>query len=349
MTKWTASRINAANYCRMRYYLRYVDPSKPKPLRLSAYVKGSLLHELVEKFWLKNGTYEEAVSTSKKFKDKKYYDPDSFGKYAQGKWMKIIIADENSENKIDWRDKEEKWMIRENISKVCKSLYSFLDDEGPPLFSELAIDVFFNGRKYHGRIDWIKKKEEKTIIRDWKSGNPWVGEMKLKHDPQLTFYNFLVCSLARQDSAFAEKLGLEKNVTKKYMGNPLYVDADFDMQFGMIEALSIDLSSKKIRTIPELICHTTRTNENYFELIKMIDGTQEAVSSGNIYPERGKKCDGCDLKEACDKKLEDTNAGEMTGKNGQYLMDFAIPRFAKKEEIIKKNPGQKRFHFRYNK
>ena len=41
---WSASRIDTANYCNMRYYLRYVDPIKPKSLRISPYVKGSLLH-----------------------------------------------------------------------------------------------------------------------------------------------------------------------------------------------------------------------------------------------------------------------------------------------------------------
>ena len=60
--KWSASRIDVANYCRMRYYLKYVE--KEKSLKLPAYVKGSLLHSLIESFWKKNGTPEEAAKKS---------------------------------------------------------------------------------------------------------------------------------------------------------------------------------------------------------------------------------------------------------------------------------------------
>ena len=347
MLKWTASRINAANYCRMRYYLRYVDPSKPKPARLSAYVKGSLLHDLIENFWKKLGTLEEVVSKSKNFKDKKYFDAESFSKYAQGKWTSIAIADERSPNKIDWRDKDEKWVIRSNLKKICTPLFPFLKEEGPPLFAELPIRVKFNGRMYYGIIDEIRKKD-KLIIRDYKSGRPWVGEMKLKHDPQLTFYNFLVCCSANQNKEFAKKLGLEEEVTKKFMGNPFYICPDFELQFSMIEALAIDINSPNIKNPPNLISSTFRTDENYFELVKMIDGTQEAVETGNIYPERGKKCDSCDMSVACDKKLNDVNSGIFVDKKRQLIFDFAVPNFIKKEEPPKKNKSQKKFSFRYN-
>ena len=46
---WSATKIDSANYCMMRYYLKYVDPLKPKPLKLSSYIKGRLLHGLIEK------------------------------------------------------------------------------------------------------------------------------------------------------------------------------------------------------------------------------------------------------------------------------------------------------------
>lgn len=64
MIKWSATRINVANYCRMRYYLNYVDSDKPKPLRLSAYVRGSLLHALIDNFWDKLGTPDEVAKKS---------------------------------------------------------------------------------------------------------------------------------------------------------------------------------------------------------------------------------------------------------------------------------------------
>ena len=347
MFKWTASKINAANYCIFRFWLRYFDPLKPEPLRLSAYVKGSLSHDLIENFWKRIGTPEEVASTSKKFKDKKYFDAESFSKYAKGKWTSIIMADEKAENKIHWKDKDEKWFIRANLPKICEPLFPFLQDEGPPLFSEFAIDVYLNGRYYHGRMDEIRKRENKIIIRDWKSGNPWIGEMKLKHDPQLTLYNFLFCSHANKNKEFAEKLGLEEKITEQYMGNPLYVDPNIELQFGMIEALSINLDSPKIKTIPELVRKTARTNENFFELVKMIDGSEKSVRTGNVYAERGRKCDYCDMSVACDKKLNEVGSEIFVDKKGQYFMDFAKPSFIKKEEPPKKDKSQKRFNFRY--
>ncbi len=349
MIRWTASRINAANYCRMRYYLRYVDPSKLKPLRLSAYVKGSLLHGLIQNFWKKLGTPEEVASTSKNFKYKKYFNAEGFSKYAQGKWTSIIMADEKSSDKIDWRNKEEKWFIRATLPKICNPLFYFLKEEGPPLFAEKSINVLLNGKRYYGILDEIRKKENKVIVRDYKSGSPWVGEMKLKHDPQLTFYNFLVCSLAKQNKEFAGKLGLEEKITEKFMGDPFYICPDFEMQFSMIEALAIDPNSPKIKNPPKMIISTQRTDENYFELVKMIDGTEESIETGNIYPERGRKCDSCDMSVACDKKLSEVNSGRLADKNGQLSFSFAFPNFVKKEEPVKRNKNQKRFNFRYNK
>ncbi|MEK6817590.1 MAG: PD-(D/E)XK nuclease family protein, partial [Nanoarchaeota archaeon] len=193
-----------------------------------------------------------------------------------------------------------------------------------------------------------RKKDNKVIIRDYKSGSPWVGEMKLKHDPQLTLYNFLVCGLAYQDKEFAKKLGLEEKITKKFMGNPFYINPDFELQFSMLETLAIDLSSPNIKNPPKLIVSTIRTDENYFELVKMINGTQEAVETGNIYPERGGKCDFCDMKKACDEKLSNVGSGQLIDKKGQLHFDFVIPKFQKKEEVLKKDPNQKRFNFRYN-
>src|SRR3989344_8854128 len=137
---WSATRINAANYCIMRYHLRYV--LKEEPLRLSAYVKGSLLHSLIEHFWEKLGTGEEAAKKSSK---KKYHDAESFAKYAKGKWHGIIIADEPAPNKITWNYKEEPYTVLNSISKVCHPLFKRLFQEGPPIFSELGFDFMANG------------------------------------------------------------------------------------------------------------------------------------------------------------------------------------------------------------
>ena len=60
----------------------------------------------------------------------------------------------------------------------------------------------------------------------------------------------------------------------------------------MIEALSINLDSPKIKTIPEMIRRTTRIDENYFELVLVDEDTNKCVGVVmlmEIKAENGKK------------------------------------------------------------
>ena len=36
----------------------------------------------------------------------------------------------------------------------------------------------------------------------------------------------------------------------------------------------------------------------------MINGAEQSIKSGNVYPERGRKCDSCDEEIVCEKRLE---------------------------------------------
>ena len=340
---WSATKINVANYCTMRYFLRYVRGVEP--LRLSAYVKGSLLHSIIENFWKRIGNPEEVKSTSKKFKDKKYFDEESFVKYVQGKWKRIIVADEKSKKKISWKYKEEPWIILDSLGKVAHPLYYNLLEQGPPIFSELSFDFEVGRKRFRGRIDEVRVENGKIILRDYKSGWPRVGEMKLKHDPQLTLYNVGLVSLCKQDKRIARKLGIEGKL-EEFMSGALFVSPNIEEQFFMIEALSLDPS--KVKIIPDVVNKTKRTDNHFFELIKMVEGTQESINRGIVYPERGKKCDLCDLKYACDKELKNANKGNFSEEDGQGILSFAVPSYAKKEEI-KPKIKQKRIRFRYKK
>ena len=340
---WSATKINVANYCTMRYFLRYVRGVEP--LRLSAYVKGLMLHNIIENFWRRLGSEDEAKSTSKKFKDKKYFDEDSFVKYVEGRWKRTVVSDKESKKKISWKYKDESWIILDNLRKISKPLYHNLMEQGPPLFAELGFDFEVNRKRFKGRIDEVRVEDGKIILRDYKSGWPRVGEMKLKHDPQLTLYNVGLVSLCKQDKKIAQKLGLEGKI-EELMDGAVFVSPNIEEQFFMIEALSLDPA--KVKIIPNAINKTKRTDNHFFELLKMIDGTQESVNKGIVYPERGKKCDFCDLKYACDKELGKVNKGNFTEKDGQQILSFAVPNYAKKEEI---NPKikQKKIRFRYKK
>jgi len=332
MIKWSATRINVANYCRMRYYLDYVDPDKPQPLRLSAYVRGSLLHGLIDNFWKKLGKPEEIKrdKNGKVTSKKKYSNAEEFSKHANGTWQSIIIADESLRAEypskeeaykeeteggrlINWKFEGENYSIKGNLPKVCKPLFDFV----------------LGNRRFTGRIDDVRVKDGRVIIRDYKSGRPWVGDMKAFFDPQLTMYNVGLCSLCYQYPEMAERLGLEKEVVKTFMGNPDFVYPGFGVEFCMIDALGIDASNPKIKTMPALVVASDRKNEHFLEVLNMVKGTEEAVTTGNIYPERGRKCDDCDLKYACAKKLETVGTDEMIDKKGQGFFCFAMPAFLK--------------------
>jgi len=330
---WSASRIDCANYCRMRYYLRYIDPNKPKALRLSAYAKGSLLHKIIEEFWNKLGTEEEVAKDKKNSKipakeKKKYFDTESFSKYAQGRWSRTIIGSEHVKDptkKIAWRYEEEPWVIKSTLPKICTPLYHYLLEEGPPLYSKLEFFFELDKMRFRGFIDEVRIKDNKITIRDYKSGSPWLGEMKVNHDPQLTFYNIGLCSLCFDNKDFAKSLGLE-NIREQFMGNPIYIYPDFNEEFFMIEAfLKIEQAKtdpKSVKNIPKLILQTKRRNEHFFELIEMINGAERAVLEDDIYPERGRKCDICDMKKICEKELEQVLKPNLEDKKGNLLFNF---------------------------
>ena len=322
MIPWTASRIDIANYCRMRYYLRYVE--REASLRLSAYVKGTLLHDLIENFWNKLGAEEEVA---KKSSGKKYSNEKEFSKYAKGLWMRTVIASQNSKNPIQWSYDNEQWVINSELADICTPLYSTLLKEGKPIFSEIGFDFLIEGKRFRGRIDDVRIRDGKIVIRDYKSGRPWIGEMKLNNDPQLTFYNIGLCSLCSQDE-IAEKLGMREK-RKEFMGNPVYICPDFVEEFFMIEAPAFNLKKKHSLSV---LNQTTRRDEHFFELLNMIDGIEKAVSEGEIYPERGRKCDYCDVKYACEKRLDKVGTGRLEDKTGQGFFSFAIPAYAREKE-----------------
>lgn len=343
---WSASKINTANYCRMKHWLTYADPNKPKGLRLAVYVKGSLIHGLIENLWKKLGTPEEV---SKKSSNKKYYDAESFAKHAQGKWQSIIISDNQLREKYEqekdkekaeelknrliyWRDKNQKYQIKGALKKICKPLFDYLHEEGPPLFTELPFNFVIGDKKFRGKIDEIRKREDKIVVRDYKSGSPWVGDMKSFFDPQLTLYNVGLCSVAYSNTEVAEKLGLERKIVEKFMGNPDFINPDFIMEFFMTDALSIELGPR-IKTLPPAIVSSYRSENHFSELLSMINGSQKDIDTGNIYPERGRKCDYCDMKIVCEDKLNEVGSGNLIDKKGQISFGFVSPSFMRNKEV----------------
>jgi len=309
-TIWSSTRIDYANYCRMKYFLRYVD--KEEGLTLSVYAKGSC--------WPSLGTEGEVAKNRNK---KKYFDAESFGKYAERKWLQRIVADQRSKNKIEWTYPDEKWVIRSTLPLICKSLYDILFEEGPPLFSELKFKFYHDGKRFRGRIDEVRVRDRKVVIRDYKSGKPWLGNIKIDHDPQLTLYNVGLCSLCFTDKRFSEKIGISDEERRSFMGNPILVNPLFSMEFFMIEAPYYN-SLEKNRSL-DAILSTSRSDNHFYEIIEMINGTISMVNSGRVYPEWGRKCDYCDMKVACEKKAGKPSTDILINKEGQLSLSLMTP------------------------
>jgi len=308
MRHWSVSQLNDANYCIMRYYLKKI--LKEPSIRLSVYAKGGFLHTTVEHFWEKHGDPHEV---GKKKYDKKYSSPEQFTDYVKGKWSQFVMCDKKSkkpqDKKIAWRFEGEEWAIRNSFDKICPPLYKRLLEEGPPLYSELPFDYIINNIRFKGRIDEVRLKDGKVLIRDFKSGKSLFGGMKINHDPQLTLYNVSIGALCLGNKDFARSLGLEDRA-KEFMGNPIYISSDFVQEFFMLESCET--------------FETSRKDKDYFELLKMIKGTEETINSGNVYPEWGSKCDYCDMKIACEKKSSQPQ-NPCVDKKGNGLFDFIVP------------------------
>jgi hypothetical protein len=256
-----------------------------------------------------------------------------------------VIASQNSKDPIKWSYDNEQWVINNELTDICVPLFSTLFTEGKPIFREISFDFLIQGKRFRGRIDDVRMRNNKIIIRDYKSGKPWMGKMKLNNDPQLTLYNIGLCSLCSDDK-FAEQLGmLEKR--EQFMGRPLYINPEFVEEFFMVEAPAFNI--KKGHSV-NILNQTTRRDEHFLELFGMINGIEKAVSEGEIYPERGRKCDYCDMKVSCEKRLEKTGTGNFQDKNKQEFFSFMIPAYARDKEKQKdKDPGQKKIRYRFKK
>ena len=328
--KASASMIADANFCLMRPYLKKVMGEKPE--RLSVYEKGTLLHELVENFWNFLGTEEEV---SKKRAKKKYSNADEFAKYAKGKWwQRVKIAEESKKSQpISWRSKEEKHIFGATIPKICFYLFPELIKRGKPLFSELTFSFVLGDIKFRGRIDEIRLEDGKVKIIDYKSGSPWMGEIKVETDPQLTLYNLAVCCFCYSNKRMAKALGLENRLMSD-VKDPVYIDPEFEEQFFMIEA-PYDIQKVESgllkREMPKIILPTHRTEKHLFDLIAMTKTIQTIFDTGLIYPQRG-SCDYCDVKYPCLRKLETQGRGFLADKKGNRFFSFAVPEFAREEE-----------------
>ena len=339
LIRWSASAINEANYCDTKYWLKRV--MKEKPLRLSAYAKGTLLHGMIKNFWIMNEKGEKVP---------RYSSAEEFAKKADGKWMQTVMASEKSpdpKRKIEWRHEDEKWVIRARLPKICIPLYERLISECPPLYqekefnfvAEFKLDEKRRVRRFNGFIDEIRMENEQVVIRDYKTGYKYMEDMKLKHDPQMTLYNVGLCSLCLDSEEFAKTLGIGEE-RKTFMGNPHFINDKFIHEFFLIEALAKDKDKKHDL---EVTGRGTRTEAHFCEVLRMIIGIEQMMAKGLVVPDRGMKCGHCDMRVSCEKLLSSALNKDSKNLEGQMLFNFAAPLYAKPIEVKVK---QRRFRWK---
>ena len=358
---WSSTRLNFANYCKRRYFLKYI--LREEQLLPSVYRRGSLMHNLMchEKtgvtFWDRLGKKEE-IKRNKKGKvisKKKYSNPEEFVDYAQGQWLMMCNQDEKAGRSIEWRFDGEMWEIYNHyIPQVCNPLFDYAVNEGPPIYSELKFDFLFEKRRFKGKIDEIRLNRESIVIRDYKTESPWAGEMKLLGNPQLTLYCFAVCSLAYKDGEFAKSIGLE-NERERFFGNPNYISDRIKPELFMFDTLRRDPETTK--SMPELIYRTTRKDDDILALFLNLQDIEEEVKEflsrrKKLIPstEFGKKCDDCDMRKSClsvlERELEflKSDKDSLKDKTGQRYFSFVSPYSIGKQKC--RRYKQKRFVFK---
>jgi hypothetical protein len=300
-------------------------------------MKGTLFHDAIDHFWDKLGTEEEVAKTKNKKNGKKYFDAKSFSDYLSGVWISKVIGAEHSGRKINWDYPGQGYSMKPKIHEIAFCLFPYILERGKPLYSEIPFQFILGNRKFNGRIDEIRLKNGKVVVTDFKSGTPFMKEIKRDHDIQMTMYNVGIGSLCYANEEFAKSLGFG-DIRKTFFGHPNFVNENVEHEFIMIEApVRIKQLQQMGKTnLPEFSLKTFRKENHFYEILKMLDGVEASLKNGIVYPQTGHKCDYCVMKEICKKRLESLAFEIPVDKTGQIIMSFASPTYklpVKKEDV----------------
>lgn len=387
---YSASRINCFNYCRRRGFLAYV--LHDKQLNPSSYLRGSLVHELIEKFWERLGTPDEVKSKYMQTKTgKRYSNADEFIDFGKRQWMYYVMREERAGREIVWKrgDNNEMWNIRNfYMPLVCKKLFPRIIEEGKPVFAEMNFDFILGNRRFTGFIDDLRIQNGDIIVRDYKTEKAYKlkdNSMKLGGNPQLTLYSAAVCALIKKDKLFAEKLGINniddfmhgaRFISQRVKPELYMVDAFFGIEerenlareISVLESniprteealayhsMLIDEKKSRLKRLGEahkIIQSTTRSDKDLYEMLEFLDDIDNDVRNfgdgidKKIPPtERGIKCDECDQRVSCLKRLEETlndSGGDFKDRAGQLHFGF-VSHYEHKDKSTRKKKTRRLF------
>jgi CRISPR/Cas system-associated exonuclease Cas4 (RecB family) len=294
---WSASKIDDATYCPRLFYYKHVRKMEFPTNGLMAL--GIFIHRVMEKSFYNDGGKP------------RYKTADSFANAMAGRWKRYIIkTGKIRRRKISWRDEKEPWVIANyDIPLLCKNAYEVCSQEKRPLFKEAKFDFELDGRKYRGKIDAIAKRDDKIIIRDYKSGRRKPRQMKLDFDPQFTLYFLAVGCLCYGDKRFAEALEISDEVRARWAGNPVYLP-------DIIQGEYFLMREKELLPMTRRDCH-------YYDFCNMLEGLENMVRDEEFEPHRGRLCDYCEARGIC---REETETEEGRLRKRQFSL-FQAPKF----------------------
>lgn len=296
---WTATKINDAGFCIRNFW--YLHKRKPRyvPPHTGPQTKGIFLHHFKEKSLYKRN--EKGIFVLK------FKSPETFANTAVNRWNFIVSRGTIQGRPIKWRDKKEPWQIREEIKKTCKKLYEKYAEEEPPLFQEVLFDFSFDGRRYRGRIDEIRKN---ITLRDLKFSHIIPKEAKLIVFPPFTLYSLAYMNMCYNDREFAEICEVPEEELEKWMGNPNILSEKINLEYCLLNKDGIE------------IFPATRNNNHYYDFCNMLDGLEKQIRDKEWdYVKRGDNCAYCGCYEECieDAKLKKSAISPEKGKQGELF------------------------------
>ena len=165
---WSWSRINCVHNSLYEYFLKYIKMATPDRDDSIYTVTGGICHDIIEKFYNGEITYEQMID---EFNDG---------------WM---TAYEIGELKFDRSDSEKNKNI---ANKYYKNLEHFFTNHKKLPYNvqlEQFVTIKIGGEYYQGYIDCCYKDDDGNyVILDWKTSSIYKGDKALNECGQLCMY-----------------------------------------------------------------------------------------------------------------------------------------------------------------
>lgn len=165
---WSWSRVNCVHNSLYEYFLKYIKCISPDRDDSIYTVTGGICHDIIEKFYKNEITYEQMID---EFNDG---------------WM---TAYEIGELKFDRSDADKNQNI---ANKYYKDLVHFFKNHKKILYKvqlEQFVTIELGGEYYQGYIDCCYKDDDGNyIILDWKTSSIYKGDKALNECGQLCLY-----------------------------------------------------------------------------------------------------------------------------------------------------------------